>query len=95
MINGAGGRESDRHDSPAKPKVVVNQAVLVDSTQAVTDMIHNRDDPGPPSRSGSGIRRGMHRTYGTPPQREETTKAMGVCERANAGTYLRFVAAAG
>jgi hypothetical protein len=37
MINGAGGRESDRHDSPAKPKVVVNQAVLVDSTQAVTD----------------------------------------------------------
>ncbi len=37
MINGAGGRESDRHDSPAKPKVVVDQAVLVDSTQAVTD----------------------------------------------------------
>ena len=37
MINGAGGRESDRHDSPAKPKVVVNQAVQVDFTQAVTD----------------------------------------------------------
>ena len=41
MINGAGGRELDRHDSPAKPKAVVSQAVLVDSTQAVTDT------PGP------------------------------------------------
>ncbi|WP_216364303.1 hypothetical protein, partial [Subtercola boreus] len=37
IINGAGGRESDRHNTPASRQVVVNQAVIMDSTQAVTD----------------------------------------------------------
>ena len=37
MTNGEGGRESNRHDQPASHKVVVDQAVLMDFTQAVTN----------------------------------------------------------
>ena len=38
MTNGEGGRESNRHDQPATRKVVVDQAVLMDFTQAVTNI---------------------------------------------------------
>ena len=37
MTNGAGERESNRHDHPASHKVVVDQAVLVDFIQGVTN----------------------------------------------------------